>query len=187
MKNILLLVCVVLVLAGTANAEVYEYVLPELNGPSTGDKTTTLTYTGPAGAVNSLTIRIEGTVDVLGYVVCEGSVEPDTSVWPLAPGSHLLKPGDTGYWIGSGSFLETLGPFDDSWIHHTFNGGFTELATGDDIEVNLYFGPAALVGICSPMTLPTAGTMTRVTLLIDVSPPVPVEPSTWGRIKSLYN
>jgi hypothetical protein len=182
-----LLTVLLLVTAGTVYAGVYEYVLPDLNGPSTGDKTTTLTYTGPAGAVNSLTIRIEGTVDVLGYVECLGNVEPDTSAWPLGPGSRMLKTGDTGYWTGSGQFLDLPGPFDDSWTHFTFNGGFSELATGDDIEVNLFFGPAALVGMCGPITSPTSGTMTRVTLSIDVSPAVPVETSTWGRIKCLYN
>lgn len=176
---------ILLLTAGAATADVFEYELPDLNGPSTGDRMTTMTYTGPSGAVNSLTVRLEGTVDALGFVVCEGVVPPDTSVWPLGPGSHLLKPGDTGYWLGSGSFLETLGAFDDSWTHHTFNGGFSELTTGDQIEVHLYFGPAALVGICSPMGDPTAGTATRVTLSIDVSPSVPVEETTWGRIKSL--
>ncbi len=187
MKSIFLLCVLLLVTAGTGYAEVFEYDLPALTGPSIGDRVTTFTYTGPAGTVNSLTVRVEGTVDVLGYTECLGNVPPDTLVWPLSPGSHLLKPGDTGYWIGSGSALEVLGPFDESWFHHTFNGGFTELTTGDDIEVNLYFGPAALVGVCGPITPPTAGTATRVTLLIDVSSPVPLEPSTWGRIKSLYN
>ena len=184
--KLFMLAGILLIFTGIANAEVYEYDLPALTGPSIGDRVTTFTYTGPAGAVNSLTVRVEGTVDVLGFTECLGNVPPDTLVWPLSPGSHLLKPGDTGYWIGSGAFLEVLGPFDDSWTHVTFNGGFSELTTGDDIEVNLYFGPAALVGICGPITGPTEGTATRVTLLIDVSPPVPVEPSTWGRIKSLY-
>jgi hypothetical protein len=186
MKTTVLLAAALIATAGLANAEIYEYELPDLTGPSIGDRNTTFVYAGASGAVNSLSMRIEGTVDVLGFVECWGTVPPDTSVWPLSPGSHLKKTGETGYWTGSGMFLEVMGPFDDTWTHHTFNGGFSQLAPGDSIYVNLYFGPAALVGICSPITPPTAGTMTRVTLSIDVSPAVPVENATWGRIKSLF-
>lgn len=172
-------------IAGVAHAEVFEYELPELAGPSGAERTTTVAYTGPAGAVNALSVRVEGTVDVLGYVECLGNVEPDTSVWPLTVSTRLQKPGDTGYWSGSGPFLDALGSFDLAWGHNTFNNGFSQLANGDDIQVRLIFLPAAIVGICGPITGPTEGTATRVVLSIDVSPAVPVETSTWGRIKHL--
>jgi hypothetical protein len=188
MKTFVILSGILLVVAGLANAEIYEYELPDLTGPSTnGEQMTTLVYDGAAGTVNSLTLLIEGTVDVLGLIVCESVVPPDTSVWPLGPGSRLLKAGDTGYWYGGGEMLDALGPFADSWTHNTFNGGFPGLVAGDTIEVYLCFCPTVLVGLCSPITAPTAGTATSVTLAIDVAPIVPVEDSTWGRIKGLYD
>jgi len=165
---------------------VIEFELPELAGMTADTSlTTTFVYRGPNGSVNLVSARVTGTVDYLGLIECF-TVPPDTSEWPLDIGTSIRKQGETGYWSGWPGFLEQIGPFDDTYIHHIRNNGFTTLSDGDIVQVDLYFFPAALVGLCHPITAPSTATLSRASILLDVSAPVPVEESTWGRIKALY-
>jgi hypothetical protein len=189
MKNIIVLLSAVfIVVIGTsANGEVYEFDLPELAGLTADTSlTTTFVYNGPGGNINSLSARVIGTVDYLGLVECFGT-PPDTSLWPIDIGTALSKPGDTGRWSGSPDFLVQLGPFDETYIHHTFNNGFSTIADGDTVEVEFYFYPAILVGISAPITAPSTGTLSSASILLDVSVPAPVKETTWGSIKELFH
>ncbi len=171
-----------------ARSTVFEFELHDLAG-SSGDtsRTTTFVYQGPTGAVNSLSVRVIGIVDNLGFVECYVSELPDTSVWPLEISSRIKKPGDIGYWLGIGPFLEQLDSFDETFAHYTYTGGFSTVSAGDSFHVELLFGPALIVGLCGPITPPSTGVMDKVTVLIDVLSSVPVEHTTWGRIKSLFD
>lgn len=177
---------VVCLSATTAAADAFEFPLPEFAGMSADTSlTATFTYTGFNGNVDGVRVRVVGTVDYIGLIACM-SEPPDTSAWPLDIGSWVQKPGDTGYWRGFPGFLDQLGPFDLTYQHYTTNGGFTTINNGDVVQVDLYFYPAALVGICGPIDGPSTGTLTQVSVLLDVTPPVPVEKSTWGAVKSLF-
>jgi hypothetical protein len=170
-----------------ANSEVYQFELPELAG-MTADTTltTTFVYRGPSGNINSLSARVRGTVDYLGLVECF-STPPDTLEWGLDIGTFLKKPGETGYWSGWPGFLDQLGPFDETYNHHTYNGGFSTVTDGDMVQVDLYFYPAILIGICHPITPPPTGILLRASILVDVSTPTPAKETTWGSIKSLFH
>jgi hypothetical protein len=173
-------------LVSTVSAEVFEFELPDLAGMTAGTNVTTaFVYDGPDGNVNSIMARVIGDVHYIGRVECF-TEPPDTSDWPLDFGTALRKPGETGYWTGWPDFLDQVGPFDRTYGHNTYSGGFTTVSNGDTIQVDAHFLPAALVGICHPITPPPTGTVSRALILLDVSAPVPVEESTWGRIKALY-
>jgi len=176
-----------ILLSTGVSAGVYEFELPDLAGMAAGTNvTTTFVYHGPDGNVNAVSARIIGDVDYLGLVECF-TEPPDTSEWPLDFGTSLKRVGETGYWSGWPGFLEQLGPFDRTYPHHTHTGGFTTIGDGDVIQVDAYFLPAALIGICHPITPPSNGTVSHASVLLDVSAPVPTRVSTWGRIKALYD
>jgi hypothetical protein len=187
-RNVAILGLVFSVLFGAgAYGEVYEFELPELAG-MTADTSlvTTFVYHGPNGDVVSLSARVTGTVDYLGLVECFDT-PPDTSEWVIDIGTLLTKPGETGRWSGSPEFLDQLGPFDETYNHYTYSNGFSSVTDGDTIQVELYFFPAILVGMCHPITAPSTGTLLRASILIDVSVPTPVRETTWGRIKELFS
>lgn len=169
-----------------ARGEVNEFELPELTGMA-ADTTliSTFVYRGPSGNINSLSARVSGTVDYLGLIECFNT-PPDTSEWVLDIGTFLRKLGETGYWSGSPEFLDQLGPFDETYNHHTYSGGFSTITDGDTVQVDLYFYPAILIGICHPITAPSTGTLLRASILVDVSVPAPVRETTWGCIKELF-
>jgi len=171
-----------------AVAAVYEFELPDLAGMAAGTTlTTTFVYRGPDGNVNALSARVTGVADYLGRIECSGT-PPDTSDWVLDIGTSLRKRGDSGYWYGFPGFMDQVGPFDETYLHHTFSSGFTAVSDGDTIEVEAYFVPAVLVGLCHPITAPSTGTLLRASILLDVSESaLPVEASSWGRVKALFH
>jgi hypothetical protein len=67
--------------------------------------------------------------------------------------------------------------------------GFDGLNAGDVIHVKFRFeaGEWACLPAYPGHLVETEATLTGVTLLIEVADPVPVEHTTWGRIKSLYD
>ena len=54
-----------------------------------------------------------------------------------------------------------------------------------EASVVLFGAPAPLVGLCEVITQPTA-TVTEAVLIVDAEFAVPVDETTWGRVKALY-
>lgn len=185
---ILTLVAPLLLIPVMAGAEVYEFELLALAGAeSPTDVSASFVYHGPNGDVTSLSARFAGTVDYLGLVECYNLTEIDTIEGALDGGVFVHRAGESGqYWSGSANVPGQVGPFDGTFALHTHTGGFSTVADGDTIEVDAHFFPIGLVAICHYITGPPAGTLSYASILVDVSAPVPVEGTMWGRIKSLY-
>ena len=54
-------------------------------------------------------------------------------------------------------------------------------------EISLFGAPAGLVDLCWPLTAYPTGTVEEAVLFVDAEFPVAVEPTSWGRIKALYD
>lgn len=182
------MICVIICLffSSGVHGVVYEFELSELAGMAADTTiTTTFIYNGPSGTVNALSARVTGSITYLGLIECI-STPPDTSTRPIDIGTFITKAGTPGYWSGSPGFLSQVGPFYETYIHHTYSNGFSTVADGDTIQVEFYFYPAILIGICHPITEPSTGIISSAYILIDVLATIPAEKSTWGRIKNLY-
>jgi len=190
---LLLLSCCVLSIAYDARAEVVEFDVPGLTG-GTADtiRVDTVVYHGPTAAVNLIYYQIKGHLDYLGRVTCV--VPPGTPVdtldWFFDVTGYMKKPADdwwTTFPFGGHQFVRQVGPFDETQTHRPRGGvELQQLTDGDVIKVGLLFKMSGWIGVCFLIGPPAAGTVQEVTVKFDVSYQLPVETSTWGRIKSLY-
>lgn len=188
---VVLLVCTV----PAANAEIIEFDMTGLVGSSTDSvKVDSLVYYGPLAYVNSVSFRVTGIVDDLGEVCC--GLPEDC---PGASGSwfmtwwgaveHVDDPDPVhGKWVASSpEYLSQIAPFDQIGFAENQNS-FQSLTDGDVFNVELYFGKG---GWPQPyeceVIRPTAGTMYSVKVILDVSSTLPVQSTTWGRVKTLFN
>lgn len=171
-----------------AHAEILEFDMPGLTGSSADSLVTdSLVYDGPSAAVNAIAIRVTGVVTDLGEICCGGPAlcPGETYDWFMTWHGNLRKPSDTGKWVVSyPDYLDQVAAFDQTGSGESQNG-FASLANGDVINVALYFGRANWIGECDLIQTP-AGTMTSVTVIMDVSYPLPSRMSTWGGVKALY-
>jgi hypothetical protein len=177
----------IFVIGVEARAEVHEFNLPALAGASADSTVTdTVEYHGPTAAVNSVSLRVGGSVDFLGVLHCVNSGNPTAMQWDMELRSFVRKTGDAGYWASDAMSVGQLGAFEATYGHLSY-GGFLSVSDGDVIQVEYYFGPIGYLGVCGPVTDPPSGTSSTVTLILNVSPASPVEETTWGRIKNVYN
>lgn len=153
------------------------------------------TYTGEAKQVVSVSLRITASIDQVGKVFCIHAPGVPEEYW--GPCIHGPRIGG-GVWKNddrTGTFFDLkdrivreAGDYDRTPALDA-SPGFDGLNAGDVINVKFRF--EAGDWCCLPAypihLVETEATLTGVTLLIDVADPVPVEHTTWGRIKSLYD
>jgi hypothetical protein len=183
MKPLLPVLAVAVALTGGhAQANVLEYVLPELVGMSGAPpETTGVVYTGDVAVVTAVSLSITGFVNQLGVLEC--GQPPTPEVWTLDISVAVRKGLQMGYWSGLAILSET-GTFDVTVALSP--GGFTGLDPGDVIAVEYTFAPSAFPAICTPVGDPPLGATGNVTLVLEVDYPIPLDASTWGRIKAFY-
>ena len=93
----------------------------------------------------------------------------------------------SGYFYGS-RYFETEEAFGVTIpFSETYRGGFQTLNEGDVIEVDLYLVPSALVSLCWEIPPLPVGDITSAKLVLELDVAIAAEPSTWGRIKALYD
>ncbi|MDH3197632.1 MAG: hypothetical protein OEO21_05270 [Candidatus Krumholzibacteria bacterium] len=183
MKPLLPVLAIVVALTGGhARANVLEYALPELVGLSGAPpETTWVVYTGDVAVVTAVSLNITGLVSQLGVLEC--GQPPTPAVWTLDIGVSVRKPLEADYWSGLATLSET-GTFDVTVALSP--GGFTGLDPGDVIAVEYTFAPSAFPASCTPVGDPPLGATGSITLVLEVDYPIPLDASTWGRIKALY-
>jgi hypothetical protein len=174
--------------ASVARADSIEFDMPGLTGNSTDMIVTdSFVYTGPAAAVNAVSIHVVGNVIDLGEICCGGPAycPGPTYDWFMNWYAHIKRPADAGRWTADHpGLLDQVMAFDQTGLGETQNG-FASLSNGDEVDVSLYFGRGAWLGECDLIQTPT-GTLTSVTVILDVTYPLSVDVSTWGKIKALY-
>ena len=191
MKKIYVVV-LFLFLYSQVRAETLEFLLSDITGGFYSYRAS-LIYTGEAVQFSSVSLRVEAAIVQSGVVMCIHAPGVPQSYWgpctfgPVIEGwvwKNLDK--RSGYKL-SPLIVEPAGQYDQE-LELSPLSAFSELDNGDVINVSIYFSegwwcchPDGLWAITDP-----EGTLTSVTLIIKVSDPVPVEDTTWGRIKSLY-
>lgn len=186
-------VLVLVLFVSAAQAEIIQFDMTGLTGSSADSvKVDSLVYHGPAGVVNSVSFRVTGVVTDLGEICCGGPdlCPGDTSPWFLSWWGTIEKTDNPdpvhGKWVASaGSYLDHVFSFDQTGVAENQNA-FQSLSEGDVFDVELYFGPGGWIGECD-LIGPPDGTMVTVTILMDVSYPLPTRTATWGQVKTLFN
>ena len=173
-----------------AQAEILEFDIPGFAGSSSSTvRIDSFTYHGDNATVKNVSLRVVGTVDDLGLLTCEAppGEPPDTTSWQMDWSGSARKSCDpeNDLWFGGAySYYHETGPFDET-SDLTNNRGFSTLSEGDTIEVTFRFWAGDWIGVCH-LIEPPVGTVTSVTVLIDVSYPVPVGSTTWGHVKGTF-
>ncbi len=176
-----------------AQAEIIQFDITGLTGGSVDSlQLDSLMYSGPTGVVNSVSMRVTGVVTDLGEICCDPPENCPEDAYPWfmtwwGTVEHVDDPDPIhGKWVMSPtSYLDHLMTFDQTGLGENQNS-FQSISNGDVFYVELYFGAAGWVGECE-VTSPSAGTMYTVTVLMDVSFPLPTQPTTWGQVKTLFN
>jgi len=188
-----ILVVLLLCSVSIAQAEIIQFEITGLTGSSADSlQLDSLMYSGPTGVVNSVSMRVTGIVTDLGEICCSASQNcpEDAHSWFMAwwgTVEHVDDPDPIhGKWVASHtSFLDHLMTFDQTGLGENQNS-FQSISNGDVFYVELYFGAAGWIGDCD-LTRSPAGTMYAVTVLMDVSYPLPTQTTTWGQVKTLFN
>jgi len=186
LRTVLVAIAVLFLCAASSFAAVIEVPVPELLGhypPSSTESSRSTTVKLPAipTVIHGVSLRISGT-QAMGHLVCplgtwqdwpmrfEGSMEQDQDHWWLAE----YNPSDASFTLTVQ--LEPSPPEDASWEFLMDGSGL----------VKLFGAPNFLEGPCWENPAAPTAEITDAVLVIDGDVALPVEPSTWGKIKALY-
>ncbi len=173
---------IVLAFAQVTVAEIVQIPLTGLLGSYPAVRTATFQLPDEPIIVRGAALKLSGEA-IVGADSCEwGGPYP----WPTQFNARFLDtPGGT--WYASGGTPELSGPFETNSSFYALLGDPTWdfLADGQG-ELTLFGGPYILVGLCWEITQPLA-TVADAVLFVDADFPVPAEPTSWGRIKALFD
>jgi len=187
LKTLVALIAIVIVTTSTTVAEVVEIPLPGLLGtyPITDQNgTRTVTFQLPAVplAIHGASFRISGTTGV-GAVSCEWG---GPYAWSMDIGASM-KDTFAHFWLASALMPQEAGPF--AWteeFHATPSTTTWGFLMDGEAEIRLNGAPVGLVDLCWPVSAEPTATVTEAVLIVDAEFPVPVDATSWGRIKALY-
>jgi hypothetical protein len=178
------LCCVV----GWAVGAVVEIPLPDLAGRyylyDVFQRTCAFELSQPPTVVHSASLRLVGTATVRMAWCGFGSMEPYPEAFRLFA---TMPDSETGGAWGSSLWTTDSGAFDVSLLFEPRSGAtwaFLEDATGE-VSVNSMGCP--VLDSCWPVTLCSEAFIEQAFLVLDAEFPVPVDESTWGRIKALFH
>jgi hypothetical protein len=176
-----------LLLSLSARAATTEVPVPGLIGhypisPSVAMRSVSFTLPAVPNVISSVTLRITGT-QAMGHLVCPLGTFQD---WPmLFEGS--LQQDDDHWWLSAyvassdGSFTQTF-----SFEPSPPEGASWEFLLDGAGVVNLYGAPNFLEGPCWEDAVQPTAEIIGAVLVIEGDITLATEPSTWGKIKSLY-
>jgi hypothetical protein len=170
-----------------AAGEVVEIPLPELTGQyinyELNRRTCSFELSKAPTVVHGASLRLVGTATVRMSWCGFGSMEPyPETIWLFA----TMPDTETGAAWGNAMGAAESGAFDVTLPFQTTSGAtwaFLNDKTGQ-IEVDAIGCP--IVDLCWPVTICSEAFVEQAVLVLDAEFPVPVDESTWGRIKALY-
>ncbi len=183
------LVVSLLVAASIVRATVVETPLPELQGryflEETFARTATFRLQAPPILVHAAWLRLTGTVTVR-LVYCD-YLPYEPYPYPMGFAAEMPRPTPPGWWDGvthtsseSGSFELTI-QFRPT--NAESNWDFLDDGVG---ELDLWSQGCPVIDLCWPVTQCTEAFVTDAVLVLDAEFRVPVEDTTWGRVKALF-
>jgi hypothetical protein len=170
-----------------AAATVVEIPLPDLGGRyflyETYQRSCLFSLPGHPAIIHSASLRLVGTATIR-MTWC--------AIYPSEPYAELFGFGATmpdattgGAW-GAGLSRAESGAFDLMVPFAPYSGaswGFLDDGTG---EVTLSGGGCPILDSCWPVTECSEANVEQAFLVLDAEFPIPVEQSTWGRVKALF-
>jgi hypothetical protein len=188
-KTLVVLVGAMVVAANWVNGEIVEIPLPELLGVYPLDehnatRTTTFELPDVPVLIYGASFRVSGTATV-GSVSCEWG---GPYAWTMDIYASMQDTSFAHVWLASAAMPQDPGPF--AWTAEfwrtppTTTWGF--LMDGE-ADLSLTGGPLPLVDLCWPVSEFPRATVVEAVLIVDAEFPVPVEATSWGRIKALYD
>lgn len=187
MRVLPLSLTVIILTCTLVQAEVLEFPLPNITGGLSTYQDSVL-YAGDTLQVLSVRLVVAAVIDDLGYQICPTAPPQPAEVCDLGFlfNGIVWKNRDSDVAYGPKGYSEQTETGDYEKTILWSSGGFTDLVFGDVIRVG--FSIYKHLNCCSPPveTSDPVVTLTSVTLIIEASDQVPVEQTTWGRIKSLY-
>ncbi len=170
----------------SAGATIVEVPLPNLRG-SYGNWSTriaTFTLPNPPTVVHGASIRIRGISQVrwmeCGYWTNGPFLEPVQFEVRLGDDTDLLS------WTGWDLSPKESGEFELTIPLEPFRDATWDFLNDAKAEVRVIAVGCPIVDLCWPLTECSSADITEGTLLLDAEIPIPVEPSTWGRVKALF-
>lgn len=143
-------------------------------------------------SLSSVRLHLQGSV-AGGALACSGfPTMPDLVIWPMDFAAFIYDPLNESYWHAGELTPETGDPgniyefeFTDSF-RSLFNASWDFfVGSTHTLELEFHGIPSAFIAICSVVDFPS-GSVTRAELILEGDFPLAAEPTTWGRIKSLY-
>jgi hypothetical protein len=145
-------------------------------------------YPGDTLEVLSVSLVMRAVIDDLGYQICPTAPPQPAEVCDLGFlfEGVVWKNRDSAVAYGPSGYSEQTETGDYEKTILWRGGGFNELVSGDVVRVS--FDIYKHINCCVPPveTSDPVVTLTSVTLLIEVPDQVPVEQTTWGRVKGIY-
>ena len=173
----------------SANAEIVEIPLPGLLGTypldeHNGTRTVAFKLPGLPLVIHGASFRVSGTTGV-GSISCEWG---GPTVWPMDICASMEDVVPAHFWLASQAMPQEPGPF--AWTAHFWptppKTTTWEFLMDGEAEISLFGGPVALVDLCWPLSPPPTATVAEAALIVDAEFSVPIEATSWGRIKALY-
>jgi hypothetical protein len=175
------------------HAEIVEVPLPEFNGDYPGEgiivpRVVSFQLERVPTVVHGASIRLAGETDV-GQLFCSGAGLDGYHSWPFNFYAILRDSVSGGSWkADTYAALDQGGPFEITIDFKARSGPtptWSFLLDGES-DIELTGGPVGYVAVCSALTPPPSAVINEATLLIDGDFPIPVEQSTWGRVKAVF-
>lgn len=171
-------------MATGAAAETVEVALPALLGPypvSPGEfaRTATVVLPKTPQLIHGCSLRIVAT-GTIGVADC-GSIG-HLDAWPMEYVAEM----EGNEWIAFHDPHFSPGLFESTATFEPFIGEPTwELLLDGQADVTLSGAPWSALGSCDPVVVPM-GNVLEAYFVVDADFELPVEATTWGRIKALY-
>lgn len=181
----IVLAATALLVASSAHATVIEIPLPGLLGSyqNTSHTVSVVLPASPA-VIHGASFRVSGT-KVAGQMYCDEPFPPSVQPLPIALSAELPADDFSSAWFAedpavmtaSGAFTWT-----SAFYPVPFSATWSFLMDG---IANLTFLGADPGTWCQVLSSPSA-VITEAVFIIDADFPIPIEASTWGKIKALY-
>lgn len=188
MKPLCLLLGILALASTPGRAEELEFPLPNITG-GFARYFDSVAYGGDSVSVVSVKLRLLAVIDDLGYQECwEAPPNPGyTCTLGIVFWGEVWKNEDTSRYRNAPILEQNQTGDYEKIMSLGSSTAFKTLAAGDVLHVEFPFFKNSMCCASSPfLGQDPVATITSVALIMEISPLVPVENTTWSRIKIFY-